>query len=69
MANEKLTETMIRRSNRPEAEEVMEFLRSLDQNEKKDFMVFIQGVKFAEGINPKHIRPRIKGGTGCMRER
>ena len=52
MANEKSTETMISRSSQPEAEEVMEFLRSLDQNEQKDFMVFIQGIKFAKRINP-----------------
>jgi len=60
MANEKSTETMINRSSQLEAKKVMEFLRSLDQDEKKGFLVFLQGVKFAEEINPKHRRSRIK---------
>jgi len=51
MADEKLIETMIGRKQLNEAEEIMDFLESLDQNEKKDFMVFIQGVKFAKGIS------------------
>jgi len=51
MVDERAMETIIGRKQLNEAEEIMDFLENLDRNEKKDFMVFIQGVKFAKGIS------------------
>jgi len=44
-------ETLLDKNNQQEAEAVMEFLGELDQNEKKEFLVFMQGIRFAKGIN------------------
>ena len=44
-------ETLLDKENQQEAEVVMEFLGELDQNEKKEFLVFMQGIRFAKGIN------------------
>lgn len=47
------TETLVSTKNQSEAEAVMDFLSTLDQNEKKDFLVFMQGIKFAKNLNPQ----------------
>lgn len=47
----KATETMLATANQQEATEVMEFLGELAPNEKKDFLVFVQGIRFAKGLN------------------
>lgn len=44
-------ETLLDKNNQQEAEAVMEFLGELDQNEKKEFLVFMQGIRFAKGLN------------------
>lgn len=48
---EKITETMMKTENRTEAEEVLEMLEEMDQSERKDFLVFMQGMRFAKGMN------------------
>lgn len=50
---ENRTETLVSTKNQNEAEAVMDFLATLDQNEKKDFLVFMQGIKFAKNLNPQ----------------
>lgn len=47
---EKMTETMMKTENRTETEEVLEMLEEMDQNERKDFLVFMQGMRFAKGV-------------------
>ena len=51
------TETLLRRENQQEATEVMEFLCELSQDEKKDFLVFMQGIKFAKGMAAEKATP------------
>lgn len=46
MAAEKM-EILLEQGNQNEAEEVMEFLETLDQSEKKEFLAFMRGAKFA----------------------
>lgn len=55
MAEMKKTETMIAIENQNEATEVMEFLKELAPEEKKDFLVFMQGIRFAKGLTQKPI--------------
>lgn len=42
------TEIMIKESVKPEAEEVLRLLDELTQSEKKEFLVFMQGIRFAK---------------------
>lgn len=44
------TETLVSSSNKNEAEEVMNFLETLDQGEKKDFLLFMQAFKLAQSL-------------------
>lgn len=44
-------ETLLDKNNQQEAEAVMAFLGELDQDEKKEFLVFMQGIRFAKGLN------------------
>lgn len=46
-------ETMLAAENQQEAAEVMEFLGELAPEEKKDFLVFVQGIRFARGMTQK----------------
>lgn len=48
MSDLKKTETMIPTENMNEVEEVMDFLEGLEKEEKKDFLVFMQGIRFAK---------------------
>lgn len=50
MEKPKATETMLKTESQNEAAEIMEFLGELDQSEKKDFLKFMQGVRFARGM-------------------
>lgn len=43
-------ETMLAAENQKEAAEVMAFLGELEPEEKKDFLVFVQGIRFARGM-------------------
>ena len=47
---DKKTQTLISTENQQEVEEVMKFLSELAPDEKKDFLSFVQGVKFAKGL-------------------
>ena len=46
-------ETMLATENQQEATEVMAFLGELAPEEKKDFLVFIQGIRFAKASSQK----------------
>ena len=48
MTEVKNMETMIATENQQEATEVMAFLGELEPQEKKDFLVFMQGIRFAK---------------------
>lgn len=50
MTKTKKTETMLATENQQEAVEVMAFLGELEPQEKKDFLVFMQGIRFAKGL-------------------
>ena len=43
-------ETRITQESKPEAEAVMDFLGTLDQQEKKEFLAFINGAKFFRNL-------------------
>lgn len=47
----KQTETLLRSENKPEASEFMNFLDELSVDEKKEMLVFIQGIRFAKEFN------------------
>lgn len=47
MSDVKNTEIMIPASAKPEATEVMEFISELSQDEQKDFLIFMQGMRYA----------------------
>lgn len=53
MTEVKNMETMIATENQREATEVMAFLEELEPQEKKDFLVFMQGIRFAKGMAQK----------------
>lgn len=48
MTEEKRTETMISQENQNETVEVMEFLKTLDESERKEFLAFLRGAKFVK---------------------
>lgn len=48
--NDKNIQTLLSTENQQEAEQVMEFLAELEPEEKKDFLLFVQGVRFAKGL-------------------
>lgn len=65
MTEVKNMETMIATENQQEATEVMAFLGELEPQEKKDFLVFMQGIRFAKGMAQKiGAAVRIKEGAG-----
>lgn len=43
-------ETIISREHMNEAKEVLEFIGTLDESEKKELIAFIQGAKFARQL-------------------
>lgn len=57
MANNN-TETLLKTENQQEAAEVMEFLGELTPEEKKDFLVFMQGIRFAKGMAAQAAAPQ-----------
>lgn len=50
MAEKTNTETMLNTENQSEAAEVMEFVKTLSQNERKEFLAFLQGAKFIKSL-------------------
>lgn len=52
MGNDK-TETMISVENKQEATEVMEILNEFTPGEKKELLMFMQGIKYAKSINDR----------------
>lgn len=47
------TKTMLATENQQESTEVVEFLGELAPEEKKDFLAFIQGIRFAKSMTQK----------------
>lgn len=43
-------ETMLATENKQEAAEVMDFLEELNSDERKELIIFIQGIRFAKGM-------------------
>ena len=65
MTEVKNMETMIATENQQEATEVMAFLGELEPQEKKDFLVFMQGHKICKGHGTENCAAvRIKEGAG-----
>ena len=60
MTEVKNMETMIATENQQEATEVMAFLGELEPQEKKDFLVFMQGIRFAKGMAQKIAPQSVK---------
>lgn len=56
----KATETLMKTENRTEAEAVLEMLEEMDQNERKDFLVFMQGIRFAKGMTTNTPAPEVQ---------
>ena len=52
-------ETMLEQGNRKEAEDVMEFVDNLTQNEKRDLLIFMQGAKFAKALPAEKTAPTV----------
>lgn len=55
---DKTLETLVSTENTQEAIEVMSFLNELEPLEKKDFLTFLQGIRFAKdamGVSDKKI--------------
>ena len=64
MTEVKNMETMIATENQQEATEVKAFLGELEPQEKKDFLVFMQGIRFARHGTENCAAVRIKEGAG-----
>lgn len=45
------TEILLKSESKPEAAEVMDFLAELSADEKREMLVFMQGVRFAKGLD------------------
>lgn len=54
MLKEKTIEVRVKTSNRNEAEEVLDFIEELDSSEQKEFMLFLQGARFAKTLAGKN---------------
>lgn len=48
------TETLVSTKNRKEAEEVLEFLSTLTQGERKEFLGYVRGAKLVKEYSQKH---------------
>ena len=48
---ESKTETIITSNNRSDVEEIIEFVLTLNPEQKRTFRAFVQGAKFTMGIN------------------
>ncbi|MBC8581098.1 hypothetical protein [Zhenhengia yiwuensis] len=46
--SKRMTEIMMNKKNYQEAVQVLEFLEELEQEEKKELLVFLQGIRFAK---------------------
>lgn len=46
----KQTETLLKSESKPEVIEVMRILNELSADEKKEMLFFMQGVRFAKGL-------------------
>lgn len=47
----KHTETLLKSESKPEVVEVMRFLNELSADEQKEMLFFMQGVRFAKGLD------------------
>lgn len=48
MAEDKRTETMLAQTSREETEEVLDFMKTLDPYEKREFIGFMRGAKMVK---------------------
>ena len=48
MVEERKTETMLTQTNREEIEEVLDFMKTLDPYEKREFIGFMRGAKMVK---------------------
>lgn len=46
---EKQMENLLQTERKPEVEEVVQFMAEMNQAEQQEFLVFIQGMRFARG--------------------
>lgn len=56
MAEEKRTETMILQEDTKEAKEVMDFMKTLDSGERREFLGFIRGAKLVKKLSAGAIK-------------
>lgn len=54
------TETLLKSENKTEAAEVMDFLDELSVDEKKEMLIFMQGVRFAKGFDRGNIQEAVQ---------
>mgnify|MGYP005777814107 CR=1 FL=1 len=57
MAETKTTKTMLATENKQEATEVMAFLAELTEEEKKYFLMFVQGIRFKKDMK-QNVTPK-----------
>lgn len=57
----KQTETLLKSESKTEAAEVMSFLDELSVDEKKEMLIFMQGVRFAKGFDRTAIPEAVSG--------
>lgn len=50
-------EILLSAERKPEAVEVLQFLDEMTPDEQKEFLVFMQGVRFARGLERKRTIP------------
>lgn len=50
-------ETLLRKENRQEAEEIVAFLEEMTPAERKEFLTFTRGARFARGLAVADRRP------------
>lgn len=50
MAEKRNTETLVAMEHQPEAAEAMAFVADLGPEERKDFLAFLQGVRFGKKL-------------------
>lgn len=50
MAEKRNTETLVAMEHQPEAAEAMAFVAELGPEERKDFLAFLQGVRFGKKL-------------------
>ena len=60
MATATQTETLLKSESKTEAAEVMDFLDKLSVDEKREMLIFMQGVRFAKELNRGNIQEAVQ---------